>query len=142
MQKINLIICLLLTGCYFFYPAAVSIGHTTWNVDIANNPEERARGLMNVDYLPHNIGMWFEFEESGNKIFWMKNTLIPLDMIFIDENYTVQTVYRNVQPCEYDPCPMYASNTSVQYVLEVNAGEANFVNPGDEAGYFLRPIYR
>lgn len=130
--------CLILSSCYVFYPAAVSIGHNTFNVDIANNPEERARGLMGVDHLPPNVGMWFEFEDSKTRTFWMKNTLISLDILFIDSEYKVQTIYRNVPPCIQEPCAMYPSNASVQYVLEVNGGETNYVNVGDEVHYTLR----
>ena len=74
--------------------------------------------------LPENSGMLFIFPDSSPRSFWMKNTLIPLDMIWIDESKKIVGITENVQPCKADPCPSYPSGKPVKYVLEVNAGFA------------------
>jgi len=97
-------------------------------VDIASNHLEQQKGLMFVESLPKDKGMLFVFDEAMPRTFWMKNTLIPLDMVFIDENGVVLEVKENVLPCESDPCPTYPSEFSSKFVLELNAGVANQSN--------------
>jgi len=94
------------------------------SVEIADTPEERAAGLMHREFLAEDMGMLFVFEEQKEQSFWMKNTLMPLDMIFVDENFEIVDVKENVQPCEADPCPSYHSNAPAKYVIEVNGGFA------------------
>ena len=88
--------------------------------EIADSPEERAAGLMFRKSLGKNKGMLFVFPDSAVRNFWMKNTLIPLDMVFIAENMTIVKIHRAV-PCSSEPCPLYNSGKSAKYVLEVNA---------------------
>lgn len=90
-------------------------------VEIANSPEKREQGLMFQESLPKDAGMFFIFENSGYHSFWMKNTLIPLDIIFIDKHYTVVDIL-TAEPCTKEPCPVYTPKTTAQYVLEVPAG--------------------
>jgi uncharacterized membrane protein (UPF0127 family) len=66
----------------------------------------------------------FLFPKSGDYPFWMKNTLIPLDMIWIDEGKKIVHVAANVPPCKADPCPSYPPNANAKYVLELAAGVA------------------
>ena len=73
--------------------------------------------------LPQNQGMLFIFEDEQPRAFWMKNTLIPLDMIFIDANWRIVKLIKNAEPCKEDPCPTYDSERPAKYVLEVNAGQ-------------------
>jgi len=101
----------------------ITFDKITFNLEIAQTSEEMQKGLMNRESLPANQGMLFIFTDMQPRGFWMKNTLIPLDMIFLDNNLTVVEVKKNVQPCEADPCPVYNS-VPAQYVLEVNAGLA------------------
>ena len=102
-------------------------------VEVPDELEEWGRGLMFRNHLPWNAGMLFAFNEEGPQIFTMKNTLIPLDMIFVDENSEIVDIIENVPPCEQDPCPLYPSEEPAQYVLEVNAGfvQQNAVQVGD-----------
>lgn len=88
--------------------------------EIADSPEERAAGLMFRQSLGKNEGMLFVFSDSAVRSFWMKNTLIPLDMIFISENRTIAKIH-HATPCTSDPCQLYSSEKPVKYVLEVNA---------------------
>ncbi|HYC61297.1 MAG TPA: DUF192 domain-containing protein [Thermoanaerobaculia bacterium] len=94
------------------------------NVEIAADPETRAQGLMYRDHLGRGAGMLFFFPESGEYPFWMKNTRIPLDMIWIDANHRVAHVKHEVPPCRIADCPSYAPNAIAQYILEVDGGVA------------------
>ena len=92
------------------------------NVEFAKTPEEWQKGLMNRFSLPKNSGMLFIFPDETNRSFWMKNTLIPLDVIFISSKGRVNEM-TTLNPCwETEICPSYNSKTPAQYVLEVNAG--------------------
>lgn len=109
-----------------------------FEVDIADDSEERMRGLQNVSQLSDDEGMWFVFDEPGVRSFWMKDTLISLDMIFVDENLKILNVVHAVPPCiAEDPeqldCPLYFSEGDAQYVLELRGGvaEKNGLLPGD-----------
>jgi uncharacterized protein len=93
-------------------------------VELAANDETRQQGLMYRDGLAADRGMLFLFPQSGNYPFWMKNTLIPLDMIWIDERLRVTHVERNVMPCRADPCPSYDPGAAARFVLELAAGQA------------------
>ncbi len=96
----------------------------TLDVKIADTDETRSRGLMFAGKLGENEGMLFVYGDEKPRTFWMKNTLIPLDMIFIAANWTVADVVENAQPCKEDPCPAYASGQAAKYVLEAKGGFA------------------
>ena len=93
-------------------------------VEVASDPDTRARGLMFRTSVPEGRGMLFLFTESGVHSFWMKNTLVPLDIIWIDERGLVVDVQAHVPPCEADPCPSYEPAGDSRYVLELGAGQA------------------
>lgn len=78
---------------------------------------------MNRPSLDPQAGMLFVFQTPGRRPFWMKNTLIPLDIIWMDETYTIVSV-QTAQPCTADPCRTYDPLTDALYVLEINAGQA------------------
>ncbi|MEW6456828.1 MAG: DUF192 domain-containing protein [Acidobacteriota bacterium] len=92
--------------------------------EIASTEEERTKGLMFRKKLNQNHGMIFIFEREGRYSFWMKNTLIPLDMIFINSKKIIVDIIENVPPCFIEPCETYVPNEDCQYVLEVNSGKA------------------
>jgi len=94
------------------------------HVEVASDDATRQQGLMYRDTLPVDRGMLFFFPNSGNYPFWMKNTLIPLDMIWIDDQKKIAHVASNVQPCKADPCPSVPPNADARYVLELAAGVA------------------
>ena len=104
------------------------------NVEIAADDELRAQGLMYRDHLRPGTGMLFLFQEDGEHAFWMKNTLIPLDMVWIDANQRVVAVKYNVPPCKVENCPSYPTGVLSRYVLEVAGGEAqrHGVKTGDQ----------
>jgi uncharacterized membrane protein (UPF0127 family) len=92
--------------------------------EIADTPEKHARGLMYRTHLKADYGMLFIFAEEDIRSFWMKNTLIPLDMIFLNNEKQVVDMYCSVPPCRSDPCPSYTSALPARYVLEIAGGTA------------------
>ncbi len=95
-----------------------------FRVEIADTPEKHARGLMHRGCLKDGHGMLFIFAEEEVRSFWMKNTLIPLDMIFLNSQGQVVGMHESVPPCEADPCPGYESGLPARYVLEIAGGQA------------------
>ena len=98
----------------------------TITCDIASTPQQRSNGLMHRSSLPITHGMLFVYEQPQNLSFWMKNTLIPLDIIFIDEHGVVINVESaDIQPNVADnELKRYKSNAPAQYVVEINKGMA------------------
>jgi hypothetical protein len=89
------------------------------DIEVAGNDYEREKGLMNRHSLPENAGMLFIFEQSGPLSFWMRNTYIPLDIIFADKSRQIVTIQKNTKPLSYAQIP---SKRNSKYVVEVNAG--------------------
>lgn len=114
--------------------AAVSFGGCDFFLEVANSPETRAVGLMGRESLGHDRGMLFVFEREQVLGFWMKNTLIPLDIIFIDSELTVVDVQTMRPEHETAPdLPVYTSAAPALYAIEVNerrAAECG-IEPGD-----------
>ena len=105
-------------------PRVVLPDGATIQVELASDDATRAQGLMYRDHMADDRGMLFLFPESGEYPFWMKNTLIPLDMVWIDDQRRIAHVTSNVPPCKADPCPNYPPNANAKYVLELAAGVA------------------
>jgi uncharacterized membrane protein (UPF0127 family) len=103
----------------------------TLSVDLADETEERQRGLMGIRHLPADQGMAFVWPEPVVGTFWMKDTLIPLSIAFVDERGRVIDVL-DMQPCEADPCPTYGVDEP--YLLAVEANLGWFDDHGVEAG--------
>jgi len=103
---------------------SVELAGHRFNVEIAADDATRELGLMFRTRMPADHGMLFVFDRPAVQTFWMKNTLIPLDMLFFDQDYRLVSVQQRVPPCRQDPCPVYASAGPAQYVLELNGGEA------------------
>jgi len=93
-------------------------------VEIASDDPTREQGLMYRDHMADDRGMIFLFPQSGDYPFWMKNTLIPLDMIWMDADHRIVHIAHNVPPCKADPCPNYPPNAKASSVLELAAGVA------------------
>ena len=96
-------------------------GNHSFSVEIVDTPESRAKGLMYREELAPDAGMLFDFKESRPVSFWMRNTLIPLDMIFITEEGLVANVHAQARP--HDPTSI-PSDGPVQFVLEIPGGRA------------------
>jgi hypothetical protein len=102
----------------------VFAGGAQVHAEIVDTPEAIERGLMFRESLGPNEGMLFVFEKTGFYPFWMKNTRIPLDIIWIDEDWRIVSIAASVPPCRADPCPTYAPASDARYVVEVVAGFA------------------
>jgi len=113
-------------------PVCVVPDGTRVRLELALSDEEKQLGLMFRDSLAADGGMLFIFEADGPLQFWMKNTFIPLDFVWISASGEVVDVRANVPPCRADPCPGYDSAKPARAVLEVNAGfaAAHGVRPG------------
>ncbi len=96
-------------------------GTHDFQVEVASNEVSRAVGLMNRRYMPANRGMLFEFDREAPEAFWMKNTYIPLDMIFISAAGVVTHIAENAEPLSERPIP---SGPPCMAVLELNGGAA------------------
>jgi uncharacterized membrane protein (UPF0127 family) len=110
-------------------------GNKEISVELADTSAERTQGLMFRKSMPREDGMFFVFDDEDTRNFWMKNTLIPLDMVFFGPDYKVLNIAKNVQPCRKDPCEVYSSTGPAKYVLEVNGGVSDELElkPGDRA---------
>jgi uncharacterized membrane protein (UPF0127 family) len=107
-------------------------------VEVADDDAERERGLMFRDSMPVDRGMLFVHEREEPQAYWMKNTKIPLDILYFDSNRRFVSVQKRVPPCSAgDQCPPYPSEGSVRFVLELNAGQADAlgVAKGDEIAF-------
>jgi hypothetical protein len=120
----RVLLFLLLISCSS--PPLVHFDNADFVVELAKTDAERQKGLMFRESMPDNHGMLFFFDNVSPRSFWMKNTLIPLDMIFVDDNWTVVHI-ANAVPCTADPCPGYSSPPA-KYVLEINGGLAEKSN--------------
>ena len=96
-------------------------GQARFKVAVADDNAERAQGLMNVPQMPTMSGMLFVYEEPQTASFWMRNTLIPLDMIFAAEDGTVRNIHARAVPLDETPI---LGGDDIQYVLEINGGLA------------------
>lgn len=97
-------------------------GQAAFTVEVADTEETRARGLMHVPSMPRFSGMLFVFDPPPGPVsFWMENTLIPLDMVFLDETGVVGHVHHEARPLDRTPIP---GGDDVLYVLEINGGMA------------------
>lgn len=107
-------------------------GHA-FSAEVATNQQEWAYGLMFRTHMAADHGMLFVFPDSEPRYFWMKNTLIPLDMLFFDANRKLINIAADVPPCKVANCPTYNSTAPAKYVLELNGGVAAKlgIKPGD-----------
>ncbi|MEC3860519.1 DUF192 domain-containing protein [Mesobacterium sp. TK19101] len=108
-------------------------GSASFSAEIAGTSEERAKGLMFRETMPRFSGMLFVYDSPRQVAFWMRNTLIPLDMIFADARGVVQRVHANARPLDETPIP---GGPGIQYVLEINGGMAALL--GIDAGSQLQ----
>lgn len=115
---------------------SVCIKEKCFSVELARTDTERERGLMLRTQLDKDKGMLFIFEKEGIYSIWMKNTFIPLDIVWADSQGKVVYISENAQPCQSLICPSAVPATKAKYVLEVNAGICKEVGIklGDELG--------
>ncbi|MBU1377909.1 MAG: DUF192 domain-containing protein [Alphaproteobacteria bacterium] len=113
-------------------------GVSTFQVEIADSEMEREYGLMCRRALAADRGMLFLFARETPQMFWMRNTLIPLDIVYIGANGRVVSISRNVQPLDESGAP---SSGPAKFVLELAAGRAAQIGllPGDRVTHRAMP---
>ena len=156
MRKILLIIIFVLLAIVFgfkfrarFMPVEITsseavisdagqiiIGNNSWKVEIASTDTARVSGLSNRKSLYNKHGMLFVFDTMEKNAFWMKDMLIPIDMIFFDSEWKIVLIESDLQPNTFPNT--FGSDVKSQYILEINAGEALIygLKVGDQA-FFL-----
>ncbi|MEO5629288.1 MAG: DUF192 domain-containing protein [Thermomonas sp.] len=125
MNVLLLLAACLLSACASARDPWVELAGHRYAIEIADDDAERARGLMFRDAMIEDHGMLFIHDRQEPQAYWMKNTKIPLDILYFDNGRKLVGQQRDVPPCSLgDACPSYPSNAPARYVLELNAGEA------------------
>jgi uncharacterized protein len=107
--------------------AKAKMGGEIIDLEVAKTSKEQEIGLMYRTSLAKNRGMLFEFGKPRYTRFWMKNTLIPLDMVFLKDGI-IKGIFLNVPPCRQDPCDSYGPDTKINQVIELPGGRAKELN--------------
>lgn len=114
-----------ISGCASANGLWVELAGSRYTVEVADNDQARARGLMFRDSMPEDAGMIFIHDREEPLAYWMKNTRIALDILYFDAERTLVSQQRDVPPCSAgNACPSYPSSAPALYVLELNAGQA------------------
>ncbi|WP_264327130.1 DUF192 domain-containing protein [Romeriopsis navalis] len=108
------------------FEITATINQIQFKIAVANTPRQQQIGLMLRSNLPDDEGMLFPFSPARRVGFWMKNTLIPLDMLYIRDGI-IREIKHNVPPCKTDPCPTYPSEELIDQVIEIRGGLAKAV---------------
>ncbi len=125
LRSFFLLALLLISGCASADGRWVELDGQRYQVELAQNDDTRARGLMFRDAMAADHGMLFIHDRQEPLAYWMKNTKIALDILYFDEQRTLVAQQRDVPPCSAgNACPAYPSNAPARYVLELNAGQA------------------
>lgn len=120
---LTLLLALTLSACAGIGMKTVSLKGQTFKVEIADDNDKRVRGLMFREQMPEDHGMLFVFGAEGRQAFWMKNTRIPLDILYFDSAGRFVSGQYNVPTCTAgDRCPNFPSEGPALFVLELNAG--------------------
>jgi uncharacterized protein len=116
-------------------PIKVCFENNCFDLEVAETREQRKQGLMFREKLDPNKGMLFIYQQEAIYPFWMKNTLISLDIIWINKENQVVYISQNNQPCQDNDCFSINPDKKAKYVLEINAGKAAEINlkVGDQA---------
>jgi len=127
--KTALVISALILGTLFLNKTysdetKIRINNHIFSVELAISTTERSRGLMHRGSLAANTGMLFIYSEPQTVSFWMKETLIPLDLLFFDKDGQLIELHHNIQPCKVSACKTYTNKKPAQFALEFAAGTA------------------
>ena len=135
-KTVRLSLLLLLLSACQQNQNKVTLNDYSFVVEVADTNESRALGLMFREQMDDGAGMLFIFPDTQRRAFWMKNTLIALDILYFDQNRKLVSISENTPPCKNTTtrCPSYPSAQPAKYVLEINAGlsEEYGFKTGDE----------
>lgn len=125
-----------LSGCRQDSAKGLRVKDCRIKIELADTQEKRVAGLMFRASLPEDSGMLFIFDEEADYGFWMKNMIIPLDMIWIDSKKIIVDITKNALPCK-EECLSIHPKRAAKYVLEVNSGytDAHNINVGDKVEF-------
>lgn len=124
-----ILLAIPLAGCASDSAHWVELAGKRYVVEVADDDAERARGLMFRDSMGAKHGMLFIHDAEAPQAYWMKNTRIPLDILYFDNARKLVSQQRDVPACTLgDGCPPYPSKAPARYVLELNAGQAEAMN--------------
>ncbi|WP_049621602.1 DUF192 domain-containing protein [Frateuria defendens] len=128
MKRLLALLLLVLAGAalaaprHHSAPPTVTLHGHRFTAELATDDASRIRGLMMRAELPADHGMLFIFPDSAPRWFWMKSTLVALDILYFDDTRRLVSMQLDVPPCKADPCASYPSSVPARYVLEVPAG--------------------
>lgn len=132
---VGVILFLIMNGEFNEEITSVCFSEKCFEVEVVRTPEERAQGLMFREFLELNKGMLFIFPREEKYSFWMKNTLIPLDIIWISKDLEIVYIEKNVLPCIEEICESYPPNEKALYVLEINSDLSEGIVVGDKVNF-------
>lgn len=129
---VETLVLLVLLVFFLFLPkqkgiSQVCFSERCFKVEVADSPSEQERGLMFRENLEKDKGMLFVFKEEGNYPFWMNNTLIPLDIIWMNSNQEIVFIKEDAEPCG-EICEPIDPKIKVKYALELNGGAVSEKN--------------
>lgn len=124
MRTLLLPLLLILTPPCHAGDVSLTLNGATFDVELAISQGEHKQGLMGRTVLNKNQGMLFVYGQPELLSFWMKETLIPLDILFFNRDGELLEFFAEVLPCKKSPCKTYSSRLPAQYVLELPAGTA------------------
>ncbi|KRG64712.1 ACR family protein [Stenotrophomonas humi] len=141
LRSLLLISLLALAGCASADGRHwVELAGSRYQVELAQDDETRARGLMFREQMDADHGMLFIHDRQEPQAYWMKNTKLPLDILYFDTDRRLVSQQRDVPPCSAgDMCPPYPSFKPARYVLELNAGQATKLNLQDGTELIFGP---
>jgi len=124
MRHIFLTLILMISTSTYAGEVQLTLNEVRFDVELAVTQNEHSHGLMGRTALATNQGMLFVYDTPQELSFWMKSTLIPLDILFFDRDGKLQKIFADTPPCIKEPCETYTPPSPAQYVLEVAAGTA------------------
>ncbi len=103
---------------------ALPLGDELFQLELVDDPVSRQQGLMGRGSLDTNGGMLFDFPAGTRPAIWMRNMLISLDLLFVDDQGQLVQIFEQVPPCQAMPCPIYRAEQPLRFVIELAAGSA------------------
>ena len=121
-----LLVCFIINACFYGFTYSretkACFNNSCFSLEVAEDEETRFQGLMFREDLADDEGMLFLFKTESRYGFWMKNTSIPLDIIWVNSQNNIVHIEEEIRPCQDNNCPVFYSQENALYVLELKAG--------------------